>query len=34
LEDKNLIWITDNFETFYSDTDPDISHSIRLVKGR
>jgi hypothetical protein len=34
MEDWDVIWISENFDFFYSDTDPDIAHSLRLVKGR
>lgn len=34
IEDWDVIWISEIFDFFYSDTDPDIAHSVRLVKGR
>ena len=30
----DVLGISENFDIFYSDTDPDIAHSIRLVEGR
>lgn len=34
LGDWNLVWISENFEIFYSGDHSNTAHSLRLVKGR